>query len=282
MMHFSPLTWALLAALFRSISDIVYRKAMLADLNPLGAALANSFVGSLVIIAATGWPALGQLTFFEIVLLILANIFWSLQVFYHIKSFGTLGVSANAILDMLRFLVLNAIGLMFFAEVFSGYKVLGLVLIAASIPLGVGLKDLTFKQGSIWRLCSVASGCAALGIEKYLTYSVPVQTVVLSSFILPTLLYLLVRPDSLKAAGSLLKEKTAFIVTSSFLYACTAYALTASFGFGTLSGASTGYQSYVGLSMLLGIILLHERERLTAKLTAIVGCTAGLIIFCLA
>jgi drug/metabolite transporter (DMT)-like permease len=228
---------------------------MLADVDPWVLAIFNSFVGGLLILCFTGLPSFHGLGYVNLILLLMANIFWSGATLLYFQTLRDLDVALNAILDCLRYVLLMLAGWALFDESVGAFDLAGVALIVGSILFGLNFRNVRYRRGAIYSLSAVLCGTGALAIEKQLTSAIDTDLVILSGFFLPGLFYCIARPSSVPQIAPTFRRNGLFLIVTSVLIACTGANLIYALGKGQLGLSMTIYQSSVVITFILGALL---------------------------
>jgi drug/metabolite transporter (DMT)-like permease len=278
----SPYLHAILAALSRSTNDVVYRRGMLRNADPLETAIFNSFAGGILILIFTGVPSFKLPGPGSLLCLICANILWAGQTFFYLQTLQILDVGISAIMDCLRYVLLVFAGAFIFYEPTSLFDWLGVIVIAASILFGVDVFQPHQRRGLLCSLGGVLCGSGALMLDKHLTSALDANLVILAGFFLPGILYLICRPRALLSLPETVRHHHKMLMTSTVLISITGCNLVYAFGSGHLGLTMTIYQSSVVFTFALGVVVLKERSNLPKRAMAAILCLAGIAIISLA
>jgi drug/metabolite transporter (DMT)-like permease len=274
----SPYWHAIIASLSRSSNDILYRKGMLSHVDPWVLAIFNSFLGGLLILCFTGFPSFSGLGHVNLILLLMANLFWSGATLLYFQTLRDLDVALNALLDCLRYVLLMLAGWALFGERVGAFDLAGVFFIIGSILLGLNLNNVRYRRGAIYSMSAVLCGTGALAIEKQLTSAIDTDLVILSGFFLPGIFYCMARPATVLQIGPAFRRNGPFLVLTSVLIACTGANLIYALGKGQLGLSMTIYQSSVVITFVLGALLLGEREDLYRRCVSSILCLTGIAL----
>lgn len=274
----SPYSHALVAALTRSSSDVLYRRFMKDESDPLLTACVNALAGGVLLLGVLGVPSLHGIGPGSMALLLVANAFWAAQTYFYILSFRHNDVVISSLLECARFVLLWLAGLLIFGEAANAFDAAGVVLVCLSILFGADLRRAGWSKGTLASAASVVCGACALACDKALTGMLAPELVILAGFFLPGLFYLALFPRCLSGLPGVTRRQAGFLSASTVLMCCTAYNLIFAFARGELGVSMTIYQSYVVMSFVMGIVLLGERSNLRRRSLGCLICLTGIAL----
>ncbi|MCG2688463.1 DMT family transporter [Candidatus Parcubacteria bacterium] len=170
---------------------------------------------------------------------------------------------------------------LFLNEALTGQRLLGTFLIIISIALVSKLKDFSAKgKGAIYALIAAVLGGLALVNDTYLLRFSDSVSYTAMAFLLPGILLSLLYPNSFKKLKIFLNPKLGrnmFLLC--FIWSVSAIAFYLAIEKGALASQISPFsQSRVILTVLLGAILLKERENLLIKTIAAFLVVAGVML----
>jgi drug/metabolite transporter (DMT)-like permease len=214
-----------------------------------------------------------------VALLGLAGSAWAISVITELKSHATLPVGLGVLVSSLRTLGLIGIGALFFAETFTTQDIVG-----TALALGGVLLACLWRSGApltgVWsRLLASAAGGAAIVTEKALAQRTAIELIIVGGYFIPGVLYLIFRPRDWREQCVLgPTRRRTLIGLYMLLYAAVGPVFVYTFAFGQLSETFVIFQSRFVITVLLGALILQEREGLISQCVGMIITLIGLYL----
>ena len=248
--------------------------------------LLSAFVvlGFAIILGRTSFPSIEVILSNRLyIFIIFSAILYALNGAFVFKALQSVEISKFTILYTLRAVVTIIVATIFLNEGLTLIQLIGAgcILFAVIYVNSKSLKDLfIFNRGEIYALMAALSFGTATVSDKYLIAWFDYVPYLFIDFLLPALILFAVRPKVVSEVGTLIKQKLASkLILFSALYAIAALSF-----FGALSMANNASlvssvgQSGTILTVILGIVLLKERDQLGKKLLAGAISFIGLVL----
>lgn len=201
--------------------------------------------------------------------------------FVYAKALQKLEASVFAVLFATHAVWVSALGILVFHESLGLLKLIGAVLLFASVGLLIKQpKDVRPDTGTVlglltglcFGLAITCWGYVGRHVADGLSWSV-------LSFLVPSLLVLIVQPGAVRHMPTLFRGRTLIrIVTLALFYAAGCAAMLFAYKYGEFSVVSPLRQAGVILTVLLALAFLPaERTHITRKLIATAICFAGIL-----
>lgn len=238
----------------------------------------GSWAGGLALLPFIPYETL-NLSPTTILLLVVAGASWAVSVFADCRSLATLPVGLAAILSSLRTVVLIGSGAIFFGETFTARDALGTALAIAGVLIALSSKPGRNLAGVGPRIVALMASGAAIVTEKALAQRTAIELVIAGGYLIPGVLYLILKPRGWReqcALGS--PQRKALIVLYMLLYIAIGPVFVTAFAFGSLGETFIIFQSRFVLTILLGALILHEREGLFRKCVGMITTLLGVYL----
>ena len=191
------------------------------------------------------------------------------------RSHIYLDVAVSAIFGALRYVLLAIAGWVLFAETVSMAGMAGMVLIILSVLWNVDLSSAHFRLGSLYRLVAILLVNVGTLNDKFLMHWFPVETVVFAAFFLPAVSFTLIRPAKLLAIPGEIRRSHGLLLMAPLIQPFAYYFYAQAFAQGKLVVATSIMQLVPVLTLLLGVLLLRERQDLGRRVVACILCIIG-------
>lgn len=236
----------------------------------------GSWVGGIILLPFIPYSTLA-LQPLSILLLFLAGAAWGVSVLCELKSHASLPVGVGALLSSLRTVILVAIGVIFFSEPITTHVVIGATCIITGVFISCPLQTRAELRGITLRFVAVCASAIAIVTEKALAQRTAIELIIVGGYLVPGILYLLMRPKNWRdqcATGP--RKRAVSIALYTLLYAAIGPVFVAAFALGELTETFIIFQGRIALLMLLGALLLKERADLPRRCLGMVAVLAGL------
>lgn len=217
----------------------------------------------------------------NIYVLLLASALWGACQVFLFKALQLLEASEVTVISDLRVIVTIIASVIFLGEVFTGWNIIGAILIVAASLLVVDFrKGFKFNKG-VWYTLAMAlfAGLAIVAdsanVQQYDVLAYSTFSNFLSGFFI-----LAFYPKSLKKWVHFIQPNFLIKMVPLAVFSATQgvlYLLALTYG-GNTAQVGTIRQSSIILTVLLAIIFLNERGKLWHKLVAAVLVTAGVLL----
>ena len=148
--------------------------------------------GALVLLPFLGVPSLAQLSQQQLLLLLTTGVLFALAAFLDILAMKHIDASSGEIFHTLTFIISVAAGFLMFHESCSLSKVIGTLIIAVGILYEARQSIFTTSHAFFYKMGSAALIATSMVITKQLTATTPSEVIILSGFIVPGALYMLI------------------------------------------------------------------------------------------
>ena len=191
-------------------------------------------------------------------------------------------ISQLEILSTTRSIWFLVLGIVFYNEAFTVHKFVGIILIVGG--LGViywrngGLK--AFGKPQILMMFYAFIMSASTALDKFILNSLSVGVYQVLAYILPAILTMIFIPASIKNMGPLFKlnKSNLQVVASAVLHTIAAFSVFTVYKFGgELSKVGPITQTSTVLTVLLGILLLGERQNALRKIIGAAIVVVGVV-----
>jgi drug/metabolite transporter (DMT)-like permease len=238
----------------------------------------GSLLGSIVLLPFVELQA-RYLSAEVLLLFALSGVLWAFMVLWDMRSYAHADAASNAILSIVRTLLLVVAGCAVFGEKLTASIVYGGALVLCGIFVCIPFEMYRKPKGLKYRFGSIAAGTAAIIVDKTLVGLTDFRLVAWAGYILPGLVFVLLRPsgwrNELRIESASRAALMAAILT---LYVGLGPFLIMSFGLGHMGSTFLVLQTKLVLVLLLSAALLHEREYLGRKIAAAGLCGAGVAL----
>lgn len=240
--------------------------------------LLGSCVGGLVLLPFVPISSL-HLAPSTICLLIVAGLAWTISILAEYKSHVSLQVGVGALISSVRAVLLVLVGATFFGEAFTRQDTLGAVLAIAGVLIACPLSPGASLTGIGLRFLSITANTVAIVTEKFLAQTTPIELIIVVGYLLPAVMYLLVRPRDWREQCVLGPPKRRLLIgLYVILYTLIGPTFVVAFALGNLGETFVISQSRPVLLMILGALVLHERSHLIRRGVAMAVTLAGLYL----
>lgn len=238
----------------------------------------GSWLGGLVLLPFIPYASL-NLSPTTITLLIAAGSFWAVSVYADFKSLVTLPVGLGVLMSALRTILLVAIGAILFGESFTPRDGVGATLAIAGVLIACAWKPGGKLIGAWPRLLAVIMSGAAIVTEKALAQRTAIELIIAGGYFIPGVIYLILKPVGWRKQCGLGSPRRATLIGCYvLLYAAVGPVFVTSFALGNLGGTFVIFQSRLALTMILGALILGERDGLLWKCVGMVTTLFGLYL----
>lgn len=240
--------------------------------------LLGSCVGGLVLLPFVPISSL-HLAPSTIGLLIVAGLAWTISILAEYKSHVSLQVGVGALISSVRAVLLVLVGATLFGEAFSRQDTLGAVLAIAGVLIACPLAPGASLTGIGFRFLSITANTVAIVTEKFLAQTTSIELIIVVGYLLPAVMYLLVRPRDWREQCVLGPPKRRLLIgLYVILYTLIGPTFVVAFALGNLGETFVISQSRPVLLMILGALVLHERSHLIRRGIAMAVTLAGLYL----
>lgn len=213
------------------------------------------------------------------VVLLTSSLFWLAfgLLSFHADRYAE--VSVTSVLSRTRVLWTLVLGVIFFGEAVNFAKLQGVILIFAGLAaLSIRGNFNYHSKGVLFALAAAISISVALSIDKYLAHFFPTSVVAFSAFFIPGIWLGITLPNKRERLKALLSGQGKYAILTALLGALSYWLLLRALVLSDISKVVPIYQSSLVLNVIVGIILLDERDRILHKLFASVIVLLGVIL----
>lgn len=275
--------WAAFSVVTTAVANLLQRAIMRKnDSDAFGTAIIFQFATAILTGIFAMWNGF--------VLPPIGEYFWNFPAATLLWGLGSLSLfKANQLLESSEIAIISSLGvvvtivssLLFLGESFNIAKTVGTVLILSSIFLVTEKKEkFSFKKGTVYALVTALFYGLAVTNDAFIlrTYDAVSYTSVIS--FLPGVLLLALRPRAITTFRRLKDMKFTKNMTSlAIFYSAQAVAYYLALHVGAnASQLAPIYKSNIILTVLLAIVFLKEKERITLKLFSAALVTAGVLL----
>lgn len=271
----SPIFFALLSAFVNALCKTLYRYIIKAQTDPWVILLINYIFASAFLALFRGVPSLAELSPITLSILGLSGILWAAATYYDLKAHEHLDVSLSGIFGTLRYAFLVVACVFIFDETLTTHGIVGIALIAVSTLISSDFRSATFRKGSSYRLLAIVLINLGTLNDKGLSKHIPVDLIVFSSFLLPGLIYSIIKPKKLLSIPQQVKKTLGLILLAPIFNLIIYFCYVTSFAHGQLVLTATIGQTTVIFSFILGILVLGERTHLLRRGISSLLCLVG-------
>jgi len=269
----SALCSAILAGLLRWRSPSQHFCWALTSVNSLGGAL----VLSCIWLTPDIWHSIYAVAPMDFAILVASGFLWTIAVFCDYSASVSLSQSLNALLRSLRLVTMVGGGWLFFKETLSYREVVGaLLIVAGQIPTILTSRGQQ-SRGITIRLVSLATGTAALLIDKYLTIQMPWELVLVGGYFFPGCMVPMLRAHAMKQGLREVLSTSLFTLSTTALFILLGNALVWALAAGRVSTVLLLVESSTLCSFLIGIFIFRERDYMRQKLISLTLVVVGVI-----
>ncbi|MBI4406064.1 MAG: EamA family transporter [Deltaproteobacteria bacterium] len=232
-------------------------------------------IGAMVLLAALMGKGFGRIEAWILGLLFLSGCFWFVYCWLSFKADRFVEVTVTSILSQLQVVFVCLGGIVFFEEKLAAIQWTGIIVVLLGLCILIQPRQVTLSKGVYYKLISTVAMSAALLFDKKLISVCDPAVVALSGFLIPTLIAITCHPKNVGAASRFIFESRFLNVLMGALAALTYYSIVKAFSVAPISIVFSIFQLSVVLTVLLGILFLHEKDRIMAKLAAAVMVALG-------
>ena len=277
------LALTLLSVVIASVASILQRVLMRDDKsNPYSYAIIfHLLLGVLVLVFGLMRGTDFSLFSGNIYMLLLASALWGACQVFLFKALQLLEASEVTVISDLRVIVTIIASIIFLGEIFTGWNIVGAILIVAASLLVVDVrKGFKFNKG-VWYTLAMAlfAGLAIVAdsanVQQYDVLAYSTFSNFLSGFFI-----LAFYPRALRQWGHFIQPSFLVKMVPLAVFSATQgvlYLLALTYG-GNTAQVGTIRQSSIILTVLLAIVFLNERGKLLHKIVAAVLVTAGVFL----
>lgn len=202
---------------------------------------------------------------------VLASIVYASTTLLYFYALKNEDVSQLEIISTTRTIWLLLLGAIFFNEAFTTNKILGIAFIMIGLLVMYWKKEGIKKLGRPQVFMIIYGMLISVGytLDKYNLSFMPIGLYQVLIFIIPGIIIAIFMPSSLSKAKQIMKfnKSNLIISASAFFYALAALFLFSAYkAGGEVSKVGPIVQSATVLTVVLGIVLLHERRNVVNKL----------------
>jgi drug/metabolite transporter (DMT)-like permease len=251
----SGLTFALLAVLSTALLRITLKHCAVSSDRAWATLILYHVGGVVVLIPFLGIPSLSGLSSSQILLLLVSGALFALAALLDIYAMKHIDASAGEVFHTLTFIVSVVAGLLMFHEECSLPKIFGAVIIVAGILYEARRAVLKATHGFMYKLGSAMLIAASMVITKFLTDTTPSEIIILSGFVIPGVVYLLLGWRDLGEIPATIRKSKGLILTvpifdaMSYAFGVNALAL------GEMSTTYMIFQTTISAVFLLEVLL---------------------------
>ena len=273
----------ILSVVIASVASILQRILMRDDKsNPYSYAIIfHLLLGVLVLVFGLMRGTDFSLFSGNIYMLLLASALWGACQVFLFKALQLLEASEVTVISDLRVIVTIIASIIFLGEIFTGWNIVGAILIVAASLLVVDVrKGFKFNKG-VWYTLAMAlfAGLAIVAdsanVQQYDVLAYSTFSNFLSGFFI-----LAFYPRALRQWGHFIQPSFLVKMVPLAVFSATQgvlYLLALTYG-GNTAQVGTIRQSSIILTVLLAIVFLNERGKLLHKIVAAVLVTAGVFL----
>lgn len=196
-----------------------------------------------------------------------------------VKAMKEIDASSGEIFHTLSFIVSMVAGFIIFFETCSLQKALSTVVIIAGILFEARSAKLTANYGVAYKLASALFTAAAIIVTKHLTSTTPPTMIVLSGFLVPAVIYLLIGWREIPAILPTITASRGSIVAVPVFEVAGYAAAVAAFAIGEFSTAYIVFQTTITAVLVLEIALYGWQHRIYLNRTISAGlCALGAVV----
>lgn len=285
LLQFDWFTLTIISVVSWSLTTIIQKAALKGEeVNASSfSALFQILVGLITIpIAITGFKTLPHgIGIWSLV--VLSSFLYFIANFLFFYSLKDIEASQSTIITSTRAIWFMILGLIFFREIITAYKLFGISLIILGLVI-IYFNKGSFKSFSIkhfYLLIYALIFSLANTLDKYILNYFDPSAYQVIAFLLPALFTLIFIPGTLKGMKPLVKvnKNNFYLLTSSITYTIAALSLYTSYKVGAeISKAGSISQASIIITVLLGIVFLKERENLAKKIIGSIIVFAGVML----
>lgn len=282
------MTWlilALICVVSVSIATILERVLLKDDdSDPIAYAIVFQLIIGIMILGVTlilnkfVFPSLNLTTYIRF---FVSTILWAGSTVLGFQAIKRITATEVTILASSGTVVSIMLSVLFLKEVISFKLIFGTILVLVSVYI-INSEKLTFKsrQGIVFALLSALCGGIAVVNDVIILQTYEVFSYVSIMALSPGIVLMIFFPKKLIKTKALIFSKTfKLMLIFSFFYAIQAVTYYLSYQSGApLSKLAPITKSSIILTVLLGIIFLHERKDLSKKIIATILVTTGVIL----
>jgi|CXWL01.1.fsa_nt_gi drug/metabolite transporter (DMT)-like permease len=275
-----PIT--LLATLLTTLERVLHRYILRAENDANIYTLVYQFAAALVLVPlVVGEPQLKSVFFHDLRLYLvwlISSLFWLAFGLFSFHADHYADVSVTSILSRTRILWTFVLGVFFFGEAISFAKLQGVALIFAGL-VGLSIREnFKYNKGVLFTLMAAISISIALSIDKYLARFFPTSVIAFSAFFIPGIWLYITLPNKRERLKKLFSDKGKYAILTALFGALSYWLLLRALTLSDISKVIPIYQSSLALNVIIGIILLNEREKVLHKLFASAIVLLGVIL----
>lgn len=271
--------YALISVFCTAILRITLKHCLVQNDRAWSPLIIFSIGGTLILLPFCEISAAVTLNAKQISLLLASGALFSVAGLLDVKAMKEIDASSGEIFHTLSFIISLAAGFLIFGEACSLQKALGTMVIIAGILFEARSAKVMANYGMAYKLGSALFTAAAIIITKHLTHDTPPTIIVLSGFLVPGVIYLLIGWRDLPAIVPTITASKGLIIAVPVLEVAAYSAAVIAFATGEFSTAYIVFQTTITAVLLIEIALYGWQHRIHLNRTISAGlCAMGAVV----
>jgi drug/metabolite transporter (DMT)-like permease len=267
--------YALLSVLCTAVLRITFKHCLVRNTLAWAPLIIFNLGGTLLLLPFCLFTEVAALHSDQIALLLVSGALFSLAGLLDVKAMKEIDASSGEIFHTLSFIISMAAGFVIFGEVCSFQKAIGTIVLVAGILFEARSARLTATYGVVYKLASAMFTAAAIIVTKQLTDTTPSSVIVISAFIIPAVVYLLIGWREIPAIVPTIRRSRGLIIAVPVFEVAGYAAAVAAFASSEFSTAYIVFQTTITTVLVLEVALygwqhrIHFNRTISASLCAI-------------
>lgn len=273
------IVYALLSVICTAILRITLKHCLVKNDRAWAPLIIFSICGSLILLPFCELSDLLKLSTSQILLLAISGALFSIAGLLDVKAMKEIDASSGEIFHTLSFIISVAAGFVIFGEACSLQKAIGTLVIIGGILFEARSARITANYGMVYKLSSALFTAAAIILTKHLTTNTPATIVVLSGFLVPGLIYMMIGWRDIAAIMPTIAASKGLIMAVPVLEVAAYSTAVTAFAAGEFSSAYIVFQTTITAVLLLKIVLYGWQPRVHLNRTVSAGlCALGAVV----
>jgi drug/metabolite transporter (DMT)-like permease len=269
-----------LSVILGALKVVVFRHSMKTSWDHWTANITHNVFGTMIVVAFLPFPDWSKLDSNSWILILTMTIAWTAGCYFNMKSLKYLDAAVGELIGALNFVLVTVVGIFLFKEAISFFAAIGILLIVTSIILHAPPGKINLDRGVTYRILAAAFIAIGVLCTKLLAGKVATNVIVTTSFMIPGILFILLRPRALRDVVPSLRACKGLLLVGTVLNTASFYFFTEALALGNLVTLYTVRQTYIIFVFLFGLFLLKENEHKFRRCLSCFVSALGAIVVC--
>lgn len=208
----------------------------------------------------------------------IAILLWTVASYFDTESYRNLDVAVSNIFGAFRYVLLSIASVVLFGDRLTPTGIVGMIIITLSLLMTVDFRCANFRRGSFYRFGAIIFLNIATLNDRMLLLSLKPEALIISSFLVPGIIFALLKPRALLAIPQEIKTRRGLPLLIPFFQAGVYLAYLYCIKYSNVVLTATLLQLASVFVFLIGIFVLHERDKLFVRGIACLACIVGVIL----